>query len=249
MNEKITINAGVRWEPFFSQNLLRGAITRFDRDLLPPERSQHAVQERARRPDLSRRSRLPRRCDRTEYQVDELRPTRRDRLGRPRRRSTRNPILVRALVRLPDRRVHVESGRGAALRQPRPAHRSARRVRQSVRPPAGRRSASDRHWSEHRIPAVGHVCVDRSRSERAAHPVVERHGRTAARHQLAGIGELPGPLLRSAVGLPGGELRRLHGAWPVHDQWRGISRSARPTATCSSGACCRPRTRTRGPPD
>ena len=31
-NEKITINAGVRWEPFFSQNLLRGAITRFDRD-------------------------------------------------------------------------------------------------------------------------------------------------------------------------------------------------------------------------
>ena len=32
-NERITINAGVRWEPFFSQNLLRGAITRFDRDL------------------------------------------------------------------------------------------------------------------------------------------------------------------------------------------------------------------------
>ena len=32
-NEKITINGGVRWEPFFSQNLLRGAITRFDRDL------------------------------------------------------------------------------------------------------------------------------------------------------------------------------------------------------------------------
>jgi hypothetical protein len=30
-NERITINAGVRWEPFFSQNLLRGAITRFDR--------------------------------------------------------------------------------------------------------------------------------------------------------------------------------------------------------------------------
>jgi len=30
-NERITINGGVRWEPFFSQNLLRGAITRFER--------------------------------------------------------------------------------------------------------------------------------------------------------------------------------------------------------------------------
>ncbi|HEX2459089.1 MAG TPA: carboxypeptidase regulatory-like domain-containing protein [Vicinamibacterales bacterium] len=32
MNPRVTINAGVRWEPFFSQNLLRGAITRFDRE-------------------------------------------------------------------------------------------------------------------------------------------------------------------------------------------------------------------------
>ena len=32
-NERMTVNAGVRWEPFFSQNLLRGAITRFDREL------------------------------------------------------------------------------------------------------------------------------------------------------------------------------------------------------------------------
>jgi carboxypeptidase family protein len=31
-NRRITINGGVRWEPFFSQNLLRGAITRFDRE-------------------------------------------------------------------------------------------------------------------------------------------------------------------------------------------------------------------------
>jgi hypothetical protein len=32
MNQRITINGGVRWEPFFSQNLLRGAITRFSRE-------------------------------------------------------------------------------------------------------------------------------------------------------------------------------------------------------------------------
>jgi hypothetical protein len=32
MNPRVTVNAGVRWEPFFSQNLLRGAITRFDRE-------------------------------------------------------------------------------------------------------------------------------------------------------------------------------------------------------------------------
>ncbi len=31
-NGRITINGGVRWEPFFSQNLLRGAITKFDRE-------------------------------------------------------------------------------------------------------------------------------------------------------------------------------------------------------------------------
>jgi len=31
-SSRITINAGVRWEPFFSQNLLRGAVTTFDRE-------------------------------------------------------------------------------------------------------------------------------------------------------------------------------------------------------------------------
>jgi hypothetical protein len=31
-NERLTINGGVRWEPFFGQNLLRGAITTFNRD-------------------------------------------------------------------------------------------------------------------------------------------------------------------------------------------------------------------------
>jgi hypothetical protein len=30
---RLTFNGGVRWEPFFSQNLERGAISRFDRDL------------------------------------------------------------------------------------------------------------------------------------------------------------------------------------------------------------------------
>ena len=30
---RVTINAGIRWEPFFSQNLTRGANTLFDRDL------------------------------------------------------------------------------------------------------------------------------------------------------------------------------------------------------------------------
>ena len=28
----MTVNAGIRWEPFFSQNLTRGANTIFDRD-------------------------------------------------------------------------------------------------------------------------------------------------------------------------------------------------------------------------
>jgi hypothetical protein len=32
MKQRITLNGGVRWEPFFSQNLLRGAITRFSRE-------------------------------------------------------------------------------------------------------------------------------------------------------------------------------------------------------------------------
>jgi hypothetical protein len=31
-SDRITFNAGIRWEPFFSQNLVRGAITRFDRE-------------------------------------------------------------------------------------------------------------------------------------------------------------------------------------------------------------------------
>ncbi len=32
-SSRVTINAGLRWEPFFSQNLTRGANTIFDRDL------------------------------------------------------------------------------------------------------------------------------------------------------------------------------------------------------------------------
>ena len=32
MTSRVTINAGLRWEPFFSQNLPRGANSIFDRD-------------------------------------------------------------------------------------------------------------------------------------------------------------------------------------------------------------------------
>src|SRR5207245_11789379 len=32
-SSRVTINAGLRWEPFLSQNLTRGANTIFDRDL------------------------------------------------------------------------------------------------------------------------------------------------------------------------------------------------------------------------
>ena len=30
---RVTVNAGIRWEPFFSQNLTDGAIYNWDRDL------------------------------------------------------------------------------------------------------------------------------------------------------------------------------------------------------------------------
>ena len=77
-------------------------------------------------------------------EVDELRAARGHRLGRARRRPTRDQVVVRSLIRLPNGRVHVESGGRSAVRQPRPVDGSPRQVRRSLRPSAGRRSAPDR---------------------------------------------------------------------------------------------------------
>ena len=128
LNQRITINGGVRWEPFFSQNLLRGAITRFERDdfarnvistqylgapagLIYP--GDPGFPDGATGLETKWMNFAPRAGVGWDVHGD----------GRLAIRSS-----VRSLIRLPNGRIHVESGGRSAVRQPRPVDGSPRPV-------------------------------------------------------------------------------------------------------------------------
>ncbi len=56
---RLTVNYGVRWEPFFPQQLQNGAVYQFDMTQVPTEHPQHGVPERTGRPVFPGRPRLP----------------------------------------------------------------------------------------------------------------------------------------------------------------------------------------------
>ena len=95
---RVTVNAGLRWEPFFSQNLTRGANTIFDRDLFRQNVRSTVFRNAPAGLHLPWRPGLPARHVGFEQEVDELLAAHRRGVGRARRRPPGRPIVVRAHV-------------------------------------------------------------------------------------------------------------------------------------------------------
>ena len=79
--DRITVNAGVRWEPFSGQQIDCGAITNFNHDNFRQNVKSTQCRERAGRIPLSGRSGLPHGTIRLHDAVVELRAARRRRVG------------------------------------------------------------------------------------------------------------------------------------------------------------------------
>ena len=135
---------------------------------------------------------------RLEQAVAEPVAARRPGVGCARRRPHGGALLVRDRLRLPDRRIPVPAGLGAALRQP-----LARRD-----PPDGwtipyAHLGGDPHpitiGPDTEYIPFGTFGVDDPGHQLAADPVVERDARTAVRRRLGRRGQLSGQLLGSAV--------------------------------------------------
>ena len=54
-SQRVTVNAGVRWEPFLGQALENGAVYNFDIERFRRQREEHGLHQRAGRLPLSRR--------------------------------------------------------------------------------------------------------------------------------------------------------------------------------------------------
>ena len=96
MSPRVTLNAGLRWEPYFGQSVTSGAIYNFSRENFRNNvRSQQFVNAPAGfiyPGDAG----FPGGLARHQQAVVELLPTRRFRLGRRRRRPHRGARVVRA---------------------------------------------------------------------------------------------------------------------------------------------------------
>ena len=69
---RVTVNLGLRWEPYLGTSVESGAVYNFNTRQVPPRRQEHRVRERARGHALSRRRGISVRTDRAEQAVDEL---------------------------------------------------------------------------------------------------------------------------------------------------------------------------------
>ena len=107
----MTLNVGLRWEPFFGQNLTRGAISIFDRDNFAENVKSTVFLNAPAGFIYPGDPGFPVGHDGPEQAVDELLAARRRRVGRARRRPHGGAFLVRVDVRLPDRRVLTTSRR------------------------------------------------------------------------------------------------------------------------------------------
>ena len=130
--DRITLNLGLRWEPYFGTNFKDATISNFVARQLRQGDQEHGVRQRAGRPDLPRRPRVPGGHQRVEQAVVEPLAARRRRVGRQRRRTPGGALVVRDQLRLPGRGLPEHRRPGRAVQQP------ARPDRQ----PAVRRSLS-----------------------------------------------------------------------------------------------------------
>ena len=118
--DRLTLNVGLRWEPYFGQNITNGAVSNF---VLENFRQGIKTKRFTNAPaghHLSRRSRVPRRPQGHEQPVGEPLASRGGGLGRHGRRTHGGAVVVRMAYDFPDRIVHVQAGDRIAVQQPPP---------------------------------------------------------------------------------------------------------------------------------
>ena len=206
---RVTINAGLRWEPYFGQNVTSGAVYNFSRENFRNNvRSQTFVNAPAGS-HLSRRSRVPAGPARAQHAVAELLAARRARLGRDRRRPHRGARVVRAHLRLPERGISADQRELAAVRQPLDRRRPARWLRSApTRTSAAIRTRFSTNRDTQFLPYGAFGATDPNINS----PRIQQWNVTIERQLgsgLAGGGELHRQLHRSAVGPGGDQSRRL----------------------------------------
>ena len=222
--DRVTLNAGLRWEPFFGQQIENGSISVFNfenfRTGTRTQRFQNAP------PGLM-------------YPGDAGFPE--GNSGMKRQWLNLSPRVGVAWDVTGDGRTAVRSSYGvsydfvsaqvpvhcrfrAAVQQP---HRTAREddARGSVRDRAGRTDASGAQGSARQCAVSGlrRLRHSRYREQFAAGPELERHPRAADWQRVGRVGQLPRQLRRSVVGCPADQSGRVHGSGSVHDQRRGVS--------------------------
>ena len=197
MSDRVTVNYGVRWEPFLGQQMLYGGATNFNHDdFLANTKSTVFVNAPAG----------------LLYPGDAGFPA--GKSGYNRQWLDFSPRAGLAWDVSGDGRLAFRSSYGLTYDFP---SGDFMNINASA-PPWGNRSlitttifddpysrrrrqpASDRHQRQHGLPGVRRVRRDGSEHPGAARAVVERDARKAARDQLVGDGQLSGPLLGSPVG-------------------------------------------------
>ena len=113
--------------------------------------------------------------------------------------------------------------------------RSAGRHGRPLGAPPGWRSSPHRRQPHRGVHPIRRLWLDGSRHQFTTGAAVERDARAAARDQLGRVGDLSGQLLRPALGAVGAEPRGVPGPGPLHAQHghgsADLSRCARSMAT------------------
>ena len=208
----ITLNYGVRWEPWFPQDSKDQAFYSFDIGRLRAGDAQQGVPECASRTPLSRRCGIPGH-DRHEDRMVEHRAARRRFVGS--RRATAAPSMRAGYGhdrRLRHRPVLLRLALGSAVRSRAASHRGAPRRSvglggQNESVPGRSSSGANYPFSRPLYVTVHHGAV---RHQDHAQPQLERRAAAPGRRQHGGVGDLP----RQPHGQHVGRGRRQPGARP-----------------------------------
>ncbi len=172
-SSRVTINAGLRWEPFFSQNLTRGANTIFDRDLFRQNVTSGEFFNAPAGLIYPGDPGFPRRHVGLEQEVDELLPARGRGLGRARRRPySRSDRRTRSCTT-----IRVASTSTTSQRRRRTATARWSAILAGLFDDPYRDVGGNPHpietWPQYHIPGGRDVLLDGSRHQCAARAVVE----------------------------------------------------------------------------
>ena len=118
ISPRLTLNFGMRWEPYFGQNVLNNAVSIFDMDNFQQGIKSKVFLNAPAGLIYPGDEGFPAGADRTEQAVVEPVAARRVRVGRSWRRPSVGAFLVRHGLRLHVRRVPQHQRWRATLRQP-----------------------------------------------------------------------------------------------------------------------------------